>query len=220
ETRVLLLTGNGRFYSSGQALAPPPGVDFGDPIALKKWVVERVEVTKTVVDRIITFPKPIVVAANGPAMGFAVTSMALADAVYSVPDAHFSTPFMQLALCVEGCSSITFPERMGYAKANELLLLGKRFTAHEFERYGLVNEVVPADQLEATAMKAATQFADTHQDALLQSRELIMRQRRPRLLQQNRDEMDLLIQRMLSAEFFAAMMNFISRKQSTPASKL
>lgn len=64
---------------------------------------------RTLVAELIKFPKLLIAAVNGPAFGFAVTTLALCDAVYSVPSATFATPFMKLAFCAEGCSSVLFP---------------------------------------------------------------------------------------------------------------
>lgn len=58
----------------------------------------------------------------GPAIGFGVTTLALCDVVYTVPEATFNTPFMKLAFCAEGCSSLLFPRIMGISKANEMLV--------------------------------------------------------------------------------------------------
>jgi peroxisomal 3,2-trans-enoyl-CoA isomerase len=58
----------------------------------------------------------------GPAIGFGVTTLALCDVVYCVPEATFNTPFMKWAFCAEGCSSLLFPRIMGTSKANEMLV--------------------------------------------------------------------------------------------------
>jgi peroxisomal 3,2-trans-enoyl-CoA isomerase len=74
----------------------------------------------------INFPKLLIGAVNGKArikmigcyssvallghcIGFGTTTLALCDVVYSVPEATYSTPFMKLGFCAEGCSSVLFP---------------------------------------------------------------------------------------------------------------
>ena len=73
---------------------------------------------RSFVEAFINFPKPLVCAVNGPALGITVTTMALADLVYAADNATFHTPFMTLGQSPEGCSSYTFPRIMGYARVS------------------------------------------------------------------------------------------------------
>lgn len=81
--------------------------------------------------------------------------MALCDIVYASDTATFTTPFMKLGFCAEGCASVVFPAIMGLSKANEMLLLGKTMTASELERCGLVASVFPFDSFHEEVMKQA-----------------------------------------------------------------
>ena len=68
---------------------------------------------KAVFDMFIEFPKPIMVAANGPAIGACVTSATLCDAIIASDKATFLTPFARLGIPPEGCSSVHFERCMG-----------------------------------------------------------------------------------------------------------
>lgn len=90
----------------------------------------------------IDFPKPLIVAVNGPAVGAGVTSSACCDYVLSVPEATFWTPFKSLGITPEGCSSVTFPERYGREFSAKMLERGEKTTAAEAHACGFVDEVV------------------------------------------------------------------------------
>jgi len=95
----------------------------------------------------IRFPKILIGCVNGPAIGIAATTLQLCDYVFAGQKASFSTPFVALGQTPEGCSSYTFPAKMGVLKANEALLMGKKFSAEEALRHNLVNDIFPDDQL-------------------------------------------------------------------------
>jgi peroxisomal 3,2-trans-enoyl-CoA isomerase len=69
---------------------------------------------------------------SGPSIGFGTTTLALCDVVYSVPEATFGTPFMKLAFCAEGCSSLLFPRTMGISRANEMLVSNNNYREKVF----------------------------------------------------------------------------------------
>ena len=100
-----------------------------------------------------SFPpqKPIIVAANGPAVGGVVTSATLCDAIIASDTATFSTPFSALGLVPEGCSSVHFERIMRGGRADAERMLGPegwKPTAKEAKEAGLVSEVVPYDQVQ------------------------------------------------------------------------
>jgi len=71
---------------------------------------------RSFIEAITKFPKPIIAAVNGPAIGFGVTALPLTDVVYAADNSTFLTPFSRIGIVPEACSSYTFPKLMGYAK--------------------------------------------------------------------------------------------------------
>ena len=69
----------------------------------------------------LDFPKPILIAVNGPALGASVTSATLCDGIIASDKATFSTPFAALGVTPEGCSSVQFARLMGEENAERML---------------------------------------------------------------------------------------------------
>ena len=120
-----------------------------------------------------TVKKPMIAAVDGLAVGIGTTLLFHCDLVYATPSASLRTPFLDLGLVPEAGSSLLAPQRMGYARAFELLVLGEPFSAERAREAGIVNAIVPAGELEATALKAAARLASKAPEALALSRRLM-----------------------------------------------
>jgi enoyl-CoA hydratase/carnithine racemase len=98
--------------------------------------------------------KPLVVAVRGVAVGIGSTILLHADLVYCDSTARFQLPFLSLGLTPEGAATLLLPQRAGYLKAAELLLLAEPFSAETALAAGLVNQIV-TDDVYAHAYKKA-----------------------------------------------------------------
>jgi enoyl-CoA hydratase/carnithine racemase len=103
--------------------------------------------------------KPLVAAVNGPAVGVGTTMLLHCDLVYAAPGARFNMPFVNLALCPEAGSSLLLPQRVGYRRAAELLMLCDSFNADEAKEMGIVNQVLDANTYQEFALQKARQLA-------------------------------------------------------------
>ncbi|KAF9992962.1 Enoyl-CoA delta isomerase 2, mitochondrial, partial [Entomortierella chlamydospora] len=209
DVRVVVLTGNGKYFSSGQELTIPSSEDLenhGGPEGVFK---QRAVFTQKVITELIYFPKLIIAAVQGPAIGFGVTSVAICDVVYATPEATFNTPFMQFGFCAEACSSIILPRVMGYSRANEMLLMGHKFTAQEMKEANVVARIFPQETFMQEVLKLATAAAKFPPQAMKDTKALI-RDREQKLFHEHSiREMDLLGVRMSSDESAQAIMEFM-----------
>ena len=117
--------------------------------------------------------KPMIAAVDGLAIGVGATMLLHCDLIYATPAASLRAPFLDLGLIQEAGSSLTAPARLGYPRAFELICLGEPFSAERALASGLINAVVPADRLEATALAAAMRLAAKPRQALMLSRRLL-----------------------------------------------
>jgi enoyl-CoA hydratase/carnithine racemase len=138
---------------------------------------------------IATFPKPLVAAVCGPAVGIGTTMLFHFDLVYAGDNAAFSLPFVNLGLCAEGGSSLLVPQMLGYHRAAEALLLGEPFMAEAALEVGLVNRVVPPTEANGVAQAAARKLAGKPIASLVETKRLMKKGQQQVLLQQMDEEL-------------------------------
>jgi enoyl-CoA hydratase/carnithine racemase len=122
---------------------------------------------------ISTFPKPVVAAVCGPAVGIGTTMLFHCDLVYAGDNAAFSMPFVNLGLCPEAASSYLAPQLMGYGRAAEALLLGEPFLAESALEMGLISRIVPPSEANALAQRQARKLAAKPMSALIETKRLM-----------------------------------------------
>ncbi len=172
EVRAIVLTGAGRGFCSGADIS-----DFAGGVTLDdfKKMTEEGIVPETIITPydFIDVPKPIVAAVNGVAVGFGMNVLLNCDIIIASEAASFGEFFIRMALLPDMNGSLLLPMLVGIHKAKELIFTGDRIDAQEALRIGLVNRVVPADQLMTTAMELANKLAEGPPLALGMSKQLI-----------------------------------------------
>ena len=151
ETKAVILTGADPYYCAGVNLGGT--IQMEHPRKLRETIIQH---NQALFDAFLDFPKPILVAANGPGIGASVTSATLCDGIIASEKATFSTPFAKLGVAREGCSSVFFEQLMG--KDNAERMLGDEGwvpTAAEAKEAGLIQWQVPHADLLAEAQKIA-----------------------------------------------------------------
>ena len=137
---------------------------------------------------ISTFPKPIVAAVCGPAVGIGTTMLLHCDLIYAGDNAAFSMPFVNLGLCPEAASSLLVPQLIGYHRAAEALLLGEPFTAESALEMGLVNRIVPPAEANALAHRQAQKLAARPISSLIETKRLMKKANAPLLAERISEE--------------------------------
>lgn len=141
--RAILFTGKPAIFTAGNDLsdfmANPPSTESSPVFQFLRQISHA--------------SKPVVAAVSGAAVGIGTTMLMHCDLVYAADNAKFSMPFSQLGLCPEAASSLLLPQIVGYQRAAEKLLLGEAFSAEEAFDMGLVNRVLPVDELLEIALQ-------------------------------------------------------------------
>ncbi|MFN4009507.1 MAG: crotonase/enoyl-CoA hydratase family protein [Pannonibacter sp.] len=161
-------------------------------------------------DALARSQKPLVAAVDGLAIGVGATLLLHCDMVFASPRSLIKSPFVDLGLVPEAGSSLLAPRLMGHPRAFELLCLGEGFSAEAAHAAGLVNHVVPEDDLEARALATAHAIASKPVEAMRLSRDLL-RGDRTDLLQRMNEEAKLFASRLSSAEAITAFTAFMSK---------
>ena len=209
ETIVLVLTGADPYYCAGVDLSAV--LHPGHPRKLHATIVE---LNRVLFDAFLDFPKPLLVAVNGPAIGASVTSATLCDGIIASEKATFSTPFTALGIPPEGCSNVHFARIMGQANAERMLgKEGWRPTGEEALEAGLIQWVAPHEKLgEETHRIAQKWLASGAKRGFRGGSE------RDELKAVNARESVALADAFLSAPFIKAQFQFLwSKKKRGPA---
>jgi enoyl-CoA hydratase/carnithine racemase len=159
--------------------------------------------------------KPLIAAADGPAIGIGTTLMFHCDMVFVSPRAVMQTPFVDLGLVPEAGSSLLGPRVLGHARAFELLVMGAPWSAEQAKQAGLVNAVVPPEELESTTLEAAGALAKKPREAVRLARRLL-RGDPAALKSRMEEEGALFLERIKSDEAAAAFAAFL-KKSARPA---
>jgi len=150
EVKVLVITGTGEAFSTG-ADASELTADYSGPI--EPYILKRPLGWWTLPVRY--FPKPTIAAIPGVVAGVTFSLALACDFRFASDKARFSMVFIKRGLVPDGGATYYLPRMVGTSKALELMLMGDTIDANEAERLGLVNRVVPHDEL----MKVTREFA-------------------------------------------------------------
>lgn len=158
DVRCVVLTGSGRAFCVGQDLR-----EHIDNITHKSldevWATVDAHYSPIALS-IATMEKPVIAAINGVTAGAGLSIALVCDLRIAADSAGFNTAFTKVALSCDTGASWTLPRLVGPAKAMELLLMPRTIDATEALGLGIVNQVVPADELMSTVSALAVTLAE------------------------------------------------------------
>lgn len=147
---VVLIAGEGADFCAGNDIGMFADATSGDIAGSNAGAF---------LDALSTFPKPLVAAVTGRAIGIGVTMLLHCDLVYIAADAQLATPFIDLGLVPEAASALLLPARIGHVRAFALFALGERVSGTRAAELGIANQALPASDVYHAAHSAAVAVA-------------------------------------------------------------
>jgi enoyl-CoA hydratase/carnithine racemase len=198
--RAVIITGEGEHFTAGNDI-----VDFmnNPPTSESSEVAQFLAA-------LLEFPKPLLAAVRGNAIGVGTTMLLHCDVVVAAPTAKFSMPFASLGLVPEAGSSLLFPQLVGYQRAAKIFMTGESFTTEAAVEMGLVAGV-DADPL-ALAKKIAEQIAQQPPQAIINTKALLKAKNHDSVTAVMKAEFEIFAMSLQSDEAMEAFMKFMSKK--------
>jgi enoyl-CoA hydratase len=153
-TDVVILSGVGRAFSAGgeiehmQRMVDDPSIFFQEMPRMKQLIFA-----------ILDCPKPLIAKVNGAAIGLGATIALFCDVIFAASNVKIGDPHVRVGLVAGDGGAVIWPLLVGPARAKELLMTGRVLLAEEAERIGLINRVVPAEDLDRTVDEFAEQLS-------------------------------------------------------------
>lgn len=198
--RAVILTSEGDHFTAGNDI-----VDFMDnpPTSDSSEVAQFLAA-------LLNFPKPLIAAVKGNAVGVGTTMLLHCDVVVASPSANFSMPFASLGLVPEAGSSFLFPALVGYQRAAKIFFTGESFGSNAALEMGLIAEI-DADAL-AGATKIAQHIAEQPPQAIINTKALLKARNHESVSAVMRAEFEIFALALQSDEAMEAFMKFMAKK--------
>ncbi len=200
DIRAVVITSEGDHFTAGNDIT-----DFME----NPPTDESSEVAKFL-GAILEFPKPLLAAVKGNAVGIGTTMLLHCDVVVASPTAKFSMPFASLGLVPEGGSSLLFPALVGYQRAIKIFMTGESFDATQAFEMGLI-AAIDVDALHAVS-KIAQQIANQPPRAIMNTKALLKARNHDSLAAVMKAEFELFALALQSDEAMEAFMKFMAKK--------
>ena len=198
--RCVVLTSEGDHFTAGNDIR-----DFmANPPTEKDSVVAKF------LGSLLEFPKPLLAAVKGNAIGVGTTMLLHCDVVVAAPSANFSMPFTSLGLVPEAGSTKLFPDLVGYQRAAKIFMTGESFGADEALAMGLIAEI--ASDAEKATLAIAEKIAQQPPKAILNTKALMKAGRHDAVSAVMLAEFQLFALALQSEEAAEAFMKFMSTR--------
>jgi 2-(1,2-epoxy-1,2-dihydrophenyl)acetyl-CoA isomerase len=210
EIRVLIVTGEGRGFSAGGDIDHLKQVrEARDEQALRQVLDTGQKITSTM----RSMPKPVIAAVNGPCAGAGFSFALGCDIRIASEAATFGASFARIGLHPDWGGSWFLPRLVGSAQACELIFTGSMISAREAERIGLVNRVVPHEELIPAVLELASVMARSAPQVIRLAKESIYRSLSSNLESAYARETEVQAQCFYSEDFLEGLKAFKEKRK-------
>jgi 2-(1,2-epoxy-1,2-dihydrophenyl)acetyl-CoA isomerase len=206
--RALLITGAGRGFSSGADLKEQRTGGDGVPDLSARLK----EIYHPIITGLREMPKPVVAAVNGPAVGIGCSLALAADLIVAAESSYLLLAFVNIGLVPDGGSTAFLPARIGYARAAEMAMLGERVPAEQALDWGLVNRVVPDDDLASVSGELLDRLANGPTRSYAGAKKLLNRRMYADLAGQLDAEAEAQKEQGSSKDFIEGVLAFVEKR--------
>ena len=216
----IVLTGAGRGFCAGADLKNLQAISVGErgarqttDLAADPGDPEMGDSFRKAYSYLMSIRKPIIGAINGPCAGMAMPIALFCDLRFASESATFTTAFVRRGLIAEWGLAWTLPRLVGTAHALDLLLSGRKIDAREAERIGLVNRVLPDDQLVSHCQDYVRELAANSSPASMMVMKRQVYQQLTRELGPSLDEaVKLMVESFSRPDFKEGVQSFLERR--------
>jgi len=201
--RAVVITSEGDHFTAGNDIAEfvdnPPTSDSSE--------------VATFLASLLNFPKPLIAAVKGNAIGVGTSMLLHCDVVVASPTAKFAMPFVSLGLVPEAGSTFLFPALVGYQRAARIFMTGDSFGPQEALDMGLIAEI-SVDAL-AAATRIAAHIAEQPPQAIINTKALLKAGNHDSVAAVMKAEFEIFSLALQSGEAMEAFMKFMAKKASS-----
>lgn len=203
--RVIVIHGQPGMFTAGN--------DLGDFLANPPLQENPPPPVFRFLDTFSSLKKPFIAAVSGVAVGVGTTLLLHCDLVYAGTSARFQLPFVSLGLCPEAASSLLLPALAGHARAAEMLLLCEPFDAAKAREVGLVNAVLPDEQVVEHALAQARKLAALPTASVKLTKQMLKSAQQALIAQTMQSEVRHFKERLVSPEAKEAFAAFFDKRR-------
>lgn len=174
EVRAVLLRGEGRAFCAGADVGTMKGLDVLSGR-------QRIQRAHRVIAGLANLDKPVICAVRGATVGVGWSLALACDLILASDNAKFSLVFKKIGLAPDGAAAYFLTQYIGVLRARELMMTARMVPAEEGRQLGMVNEVLPDEQLDARAVALAEELAESATFALAVGKRMFRNAMQPSL---------------------------------------